>query len=513
MLAIGSAVLAATIIGSSAGSAVDSPSGSPADFNTSSSNSRPSLGQLLDPKLVHTITGSSVSAGTGFGSLAVFQEASVGKLAVSVGGAAPLNLSSGDFQYGLVPAGSYRVSASQGHSTVATGTVVVGAGQYVTALIYLAVGGVPTITGFANDQSSPPIGQSRVVLRNTANVGPVDFYVNGTKVASALSNTPNSPQSVSLLVPTHQITVTAVLAGHPAGNYLFAESGVLLAGELLNVFVVGDSTANPSTVGFLTNANPLGVGYRLYAADGGTFDFGVAGYYGSMGGKHLNKPIVGAAPSSLGRGYWMVASDGGIFTFGDASFWGSAGDIKLNKPVVGMAPTHDGGGYWLVASDGGIFTYGDATYYGSMGGTVLNKPIVGIATTSDGKGYWLIASDGGVFSFGDAHYFGSTGGSPLNQPIVAMVPTVDAKGYWLIASDGGVFSFGDAAFHGSTGGMVLNKPIVSAISTSDSLGYWLVASDGGIFSFGDAKFYGSTGAIRLNQPIVWGSAPGALLPS
>ncbi len=69
-----------------------------------------------------------------------------------------------------------------------------------------------------------------------------------------------------------------------------------------------------------------------------------------------------------GRGYWEVASDGGIFNDGDAGFYGSAGSLPLNKPVVGMASTHDGGGYWLVASDGGIFDYGDAAFKGWAAG-------------------------------------------------------------------------------------------------------------------------------------------------
>ena len=38
-----------------------------------------------------------------------------------------------------------------------------------------------------------------------------------------------------------------------------------------------------------------------------------------------------------GRGYWMVGQDGGIFNFGDAGFFGSAGGVRLNRPVVGMA--------------------------------------------------------------------------------------------------------------------------------------------------------------------------------
>jgi hypothetical protein len=37
-----------------------------------------------------------------------------------------------------------------------------------------------------------------------------------------------------------------------------------------------------------------------------------------------------------GQGYWFVASDGGIFSYGDAPFRGSMGGQHLNKPMVGM---------------------------------------------------------------------------------------------------------------------------------------------------------------------------------
>ena len=103
-----------------------------------------------------------------------------------------------------------------------------------------------------------------------------------------------------------------------------------------------------------------------------------------------------------GSAYWLAASDGGIFSFGGAPFYGSMGGKPLNKPIVGMAQTIDGLGYWEVASDGGIFTFGDAGYYGSMGGQPLNKPIVGIAAGPEGSGYWEVASDGGIFNYGDA---------------------------------------------------------------------------------------------------------------
>jgi CSLREA domain-containing protein len=246
-------------------------------------------------------------------------------------------------------------------------------------------------------------------------------------------------------------------------------------------------------------------GYRFVASDGGVFDFGDAGFWGSTGNIALNQPVVGIANTVTGHGYWLVASDGGIFSFGDAHFHGSTGNIALNKPIVGMAATPTGNGYWLVASDGGIFSFGDAHFHGSTGNIALNKPIVGMAATPTGNGYWLVASDGGIFSFGDAHFHGSTGNIALNKPIVGMAATPTGNGYWLVASDGGIFSFGDAHFHGSTGAIKLNRPIVAMATTPDGNGYWLVASDGGVFSFGDAHFHGSTGNIALNKPIVGGA--------
>ena len=45
----------------------------------------------------------------------------------------------------------------------------------------------------------------------------------------------------------------------------------------------------------------------------------------SAGLARLNKPIVGMAATPDGNGYWLVASDGGIFNYGDAGFYGSTG--------------------------------------------------------------------------------------------------------------------------------------------------------------------------------------------
>jgi len=165
---------------------------------------------------------------------------------------------------------------------------------------------------------------------------------------------------------------------------------------------------------------PATSGYDLVASDGGIFAFGTSTFYGSMGDKPLDAPVVGIAAAPTGKGYWAVASDGGIFAFGTAGFYGSMGGQHLDAPVVGMTATPTGKGYWEVASDGGIFAFGTATFYGSMGGKPLDAPVVGITAAPTGNGYWEVASDGGIFAFGTATFYGSMGGKPLDKPVVGI---------------------------------------------------------------------------------------------
>ncbi len=247
-------------------------------------------------------------------------------------------------------------------------------------------------------------------------------------------------------------------------------------------------------------------GYDIAASDGGVFAFGASVFHGSMGGRPLNKPMVGAAADTVSKGYWLVAADGGVFSF-DAPFYGSMGGRPLASPIVGMAATPFAGGYWLVAADGGMFSFGDAPFYGSMGGRPLRSPIVGMASTFDGGGYWLVAADGGVFAFGDATFHGSMGGKPLSQPVVGIATTSNMGGYWLVASDGGVFAFGNAPFYGSVPGLLaaygleIGSPVVGATMASNGTGYWLVTASAGVVTFG-APFLGSMLGRPLNAPVV-----------
>ncbi|HEY7947697.1 MAG TPA: glycoside hydrolase family 43 protein [Acidimicrobiales bacterium] len=281
----------------------------------------------------------------------------------------------------------------------------------------------------------------------------------------------------------------------PASQYSYA------AGDFRSLWVA-PVTFSGSTPEIADGEAPEG--YDMSGSDGGIFSFGAAPYDGSMGGHHLDAPVVGTAADPAG-GYWEVASDGGVFAFG-APYYGSMGGKRLAKPVVGIAATPDGGGYWLVASDGGVFTFGDAAYFGSLGGIPLAQPVVGISAPAGGHGYWLAASDGGVFAFGNARFWGSLGGTPLARPVVGITAMPQGGGYWLVAADGGVFTFGNAQYFGSTGGIPLASPVVALVAGPGSGGYWLVAADGGVFTFGDAQFWGSMGGVVLDRPVVAATA-------
>lgn len=101
------------------------------------------------------ISHTASAGGTGY--LTIFQEISSGPLSVSVDGAGPVILTDGEINYGLISPGAHTITATSGPETVASGSVVVPAGQRLTAVIHLAPGGVPTVTGFDNDRSVPPL--------------------------------------------------------------------------------------------------------------------------------------------------------------------------------------------------------------------------------------------------------------------------------------------------------------------------------------------------------------------
>ncbi len=160
--------------------------------------------------------------------------------------------------------------------------------------------------------------------------------------------------SADVVAPLSPVTFTATVAppASPTGTVDFTDYGTPVAGcQGLRVSATRPAVATCTRV----YAQP---GTHLIAAT----------YSGDLSDRPSRSPAVTVyvSLSDQSHGYWLVASDGGIFAFGDAGFHGSTGSQHLNRPVVGMAVTPDGEGYWLVAADGGIFAFGDAVYKGSM---------------------------------------------------------------------------------------------------------------------------------------------------
>jgi peptidoglycan/xylan/chitin deacetylase (PgdA/CDA1 family) len=199
----------------------------------------------------------------------------------------------------------------------------------------------------------------------------------------------------------------------------------------------------PAFASRAASASALASPVWLAGTDGGVFALGGASFRGSLGGRHLNQPVIAVAGDRGGRGYWLAALDGGVFSFGDAHFSGSAGAMHLNQPIAGMVPTPSGGGYWLVAADGGVFSFGDAHFHGSLGGTSVTPAIAALAATPNGHGYWVLRRDGRVYHFGNAAALPDAAGASVLA--VGLVPTQSGAGYWIAFADGTVRAFGDAA--------------------------------------------------------------------
>jgi hypothetical protein len=270
---------------------------------------------------------------------------------------------------------------------------------------------------------------------------------------------------------------------------------------------------------FTLAAFPVPKGYRLAATDGGVFSFR-APYYGSMGGTHLNKPVIGMATDPATDGYWLVASDGGIFAF-HASFYGSMGEQRLNQPIVAMAADPTGDGYWLLASDGGIFTFGNAKYLGSAVGKIGSARAVGIAPSNGPDGGYLVLTTTGFLEFGALSWAGCESGTIPPRAVgiassipIGPAPVIDVCPFlataYAASAAGAVAALDSAPPHGGVGSPP--SPIV-AIATDPTNqfsppaeGYWLVDTKGGVFNL-DAPYLGSMAGKALAAPIV-AIAPG-----
>lgn len=137
-------------------------------------------------------------------------------------------------------------------------------------------------------------------------------------------------------------TLRAPIVGMAIDN---SRPGYWLVASDGGVFSFGRSAFYGSTGGTKINAPIVdieaqmpswpGGGYWMAAADGGVFAYGPE-FLGSAAGTRLSKPIVGMRSTRTADGYILVGSDGGVYAYGTAKFYGSMGGRPLNSPIIGL---------------------------------------------------------------------------------------------------------------------------------------------------------------------------------
>jgi hypothetical protein len=355
--------------------------------------------------------------------------------------------------------------------------------------------GVRTLRKFPTNIAPHPNGASFLTVRHTANRGPVDVWVDGSRRRTNVVNGTQFRAFISSFQPQHEIRVTTpgtttnvvppiILRTRPGANH-----GIYLVSSLSGTGVRARLSIAPTPSG-----------YRLVEANGAVYAYGTASAVGSAAGLPLAAPIVGGAATATGNGYWLVAADGGVFNYGDARFFGSAGALPLVAPIVALQATPTNRGYWLFAADGGVFSYGDARFFGSAGALRLTAPIVAAAAVPDGSGYLLLGRDGGVFTYGAAQFQGAMTRCRDAEAITVPVSPLD---YWALCRDRGFAQLGRTRdFVPLVVDAVTGGEPVSMLATPLGLGLVVLYDNGAVRTYGQALRYGDiAGAPGLGSMV------------
>lgn len=267
--------------------------------------------------------------------------------------------------------------------------------------------------------------------------------------------------AVSLTLPVQQQAANAALPGCLGGEIVDVAStpsgnGYTLVGSDGGIFNYGDSQFKGSMAGKPLNKPMVavvptgsGAGYWEIAADGGVFAFGDAQPPANnpLPGMRLNAPVVDAVRTGA-QGLLLVAGDGGVFALGGAQSYGSMGGQHLNAPMVDIVASPTSRGYATIAADGGVFAFGD--YQGPASNPLpdmaargqLRQPITGAARSGSGYGLILVGGDGGTFALGGAPFIGSAANLTLAKPITSIALNPAGTLQWLAGADGGIFAYG-----------------------------------------------------------------------
>jgi hypothetical protein len=118
---------------------------------------------------------------------------------------APQQLPAGDYDLKVVKAGAGASAKPVAELDNAT----VPAGANLTVVAHLTKGGKPTLNAYANDVSTVPAGQARLIVRHDAAAPAVDVRAGKKPVITGLKN----PQQAAIEVPAGTVRADVVLAG------------------------------------------------------------------------------------------------------------------------------------------------------------------------------------------------------------------------------------------------------------------------------------------------------------
>jgi hypothetical protein len=205
------------------------------------------------------------------------------------------------------------------------------------------------IQGTVVGMASTPDGGGYWIATNTGNVYAYGNAVNygGVSIYGITGLSGSHPLNAPI------VGIAALPDGQ--GYYLVAADGGVFNfgaaqfhGTTYDYGITGLSGPHPLNAPIVGMAvTPGGNGYILIGADGGVFNFGSAQFQGSTyslgltglsGPYPLAKPVVGGAfgPTVDGvQSYYLFAADGGVFNFGSAGYEGSDATLKLQAPIVG----------------------------------------------------------------------------------------------------------------------------------------------------------------------------------
>ena len=220
---------------------------------------------------------------------------------------------------GVVPAGtasfSYSVVASNGTSPDATDgpfTVAVSAPPAGTTTSTSTGTGVnPTASSSGTSNGTTTSVDASAVGTGTINVAtypsdPVGVFAGGSSYFDVSATSGSSFSQIVFTVCGLPASDTLSWWDSATGSWV-PVSGATAVNSSGCVTVTITSSSSPdvaemtgtvfaaapsSTTTTTTTSTPVS-GYWIAAADGGIFSFGDANYYGSMGGQHLNAPVVG----------------------------------------------------------------------------------------------------------------------------------------------------------------------------------------------------------------------------